>query len=148
MDTHHFDRLVKTLSDAAPRRGLLRLAPGLVLAMAATPTGESGAAGGPGGRTGGKRHGRNRGHHPGKRKGQDNGRAPGAGTCTELTELCTSSDECCGKAICSQNGCATPDRPRCCVGVGSSCRIGYCDCCGANIDCQDRGQGARCYYTG
>jgi hypothetical protein len=79
--------------------------------------------------------------------------APGAGvgdgpTCNPLpaAALCNTSDECCPSVtgrICAQNGCAVPDRPRCCAGVGQFCSGNSCECCGFDLDCRDR----KCVYA-
>jgi hypothetical protein len=74
--------------------------------------------------------------------------APGAGeTCNPLpaAALCSTTDECCPSVtgrICAQNGCAIPDRPRCCAGVGQFCN-GSCECCGFDLDCVNR----KCVYA-
>ena len=65
-------------------------------------------------------------------------RAPQGTACDPTPELCSSSDECCGGRVCAQNGCAEPDRPRCCAGVGQFCSGNSCECCGADLDCVNR----------
>jgi hypothetical protein len=63
--------------------------------------------------------------------------------CDLTPKLCSSSDECCGGRVCAQNGCATPDRPRCCAGIGQPCSGNSCECCGFDLDCQ----GGKCVYA-
>ena len=55
--------------------------------------------------------------------------------CDPTPKLCSASADCCGGRICAQNGCASPDRPRCCAGIGQWCSGNSCECCGHDLDC-------------
>jgi hypothetical protein len=68
---------------------------------------------------------------------------PPQGRCDPTPKLCSTTDDCCGGRVCAQNGCASPDRPRCCAGVGQPCSGNSCECCGHDLDCQ----GGRCVYV-
>ncbi|HEU5432816.1 MAG TPA: hypothetical protein VFU81_14210, partial [Thermomicrobiales bacterium] len=59
--------------------------------------------------------------------------------CVGAAQLCATTADCCPETtgrICAQNGCAIPDRPRCCAGIGQPCR-GGCQCCGPDLECVD-----------
>ena len=134
MDLYRFDDLARSLATPGSRRRALALALAAALPVAGVVLASDADA----------RNNKDKDKNKGKKKGK----GPTSGTCKDRLELCTSSDECCPGAICGQNGCAIPDKPRCCVGIGSPCRSSYCDCCGGDdIACLDRGQGERCYYT-
>ena len=98
MDPVRFDRLAKFVAHRPSRRAVL----GRGLA-ALVGTGAAVAAGGVG-----------EAKPPAPK-------SPQGPLCLEGAQLCSHSDECCPSTtgrVCGQNGCAHPDRPRCCAGVG------------------------------
>lgn len=115
MDEREFDRMARRVGAMPSRRSLVSRGLGaLTAAVAAGPAGLVGEA----------KH---------KKKHQ-----PPRGGCDSTPNLCSTSDECCGGRICAQNGCATPDRPRCCAGIGQPCSGNSCECCGRDLDCVNR----------
>ena len=115
MDEGGFDRLARRVGTRPSRRWVMGRGLGALAAAL--------GAVGPGG---------------GLAKREKPPRPPGAGTCDPTPKLCASSDECCGGRVCAQNGCAIPDRPRCCAGVGQPCSGNSCECCGPDLDCVGR----------
>jgi len=122
MDDGGFDRLARRVGARRSRRSVV--GPGLgamAAALAAVGPASVGMA---------------------KKKPQQN--PWGAGECDLTPKRCNSSDECCGGRVCAQNGCAEPDRPRCCAGIGQPCSGNSCECCGKDLDCVNR----TCVYKG
>lgn len=114
MDPVRFDRLAKFVAHRPSRRAVL----GRGLA-ALVGTGAAVAAGGVG-----------EAKPPAPKP-------PQGPLCLEGAQLCTHTDECCPATtgrVCGQNGCAHPDRPRCCAGIGGACHQS-CECCGFDLDC-------------
>ncbi len=121
MDSKQFDTLARSLSHPGSRRGALGLLGGaLALLGEAVP-----------GLAKDHHHGKRHQHHP-------PGNPPGAGGCDASPNLCTTTADCCGNRVCAQNGCAIPDRPRCCSGVGQWCSGNSCECCGPDLDCVNK----------
>jgi hypothetical protein len=81
-----------------------------------------------------------------KKKKKNKKKGPKAPGCVGPAQLCSNTDECCPATtgrICAQNGCSTPNPPRCCAGIGQPCSGNPCECCGFDLDCVDR----KCVYA-
>jgi hypothetical protein len=111
MDDGVLDQWARRVGARPSRRSVVGRGLGALAALAAVEPG--------GGRATPKHH-----HHHSPPRG-----------CDPTPKLCSTSDEYCGGRICVQNGCASPDRPRCCGGIGQWCSGNSCECCGHDLDC-------------
>jgi hypothetical protein len=102
MDEGRFDRWARRVGATSSRR--------VVVGGGLAVVGVALAAGGPVGLDGAASATTTRRWKP--------GRPP---RCIQLAEECSATAECCSASICSQNGAAIPDRPRCCRGIGLGC---------------------------
>ena len=114
MDAEHFDALIRSIDQCAPRRAILRVLGGGVAALLTHPSGEDAEAG----KKKRKKHKKPRkGNKPGNKPGTKLSCPSGAKTCGET---CIPAANCCGNADC---------------GSGMACREGACVCHAGLLGC-------------